>query len=64
MTRKIIDLSICVENDIRSDPPGYEPHIDYIDHKASASDLMKFFPGLKAEIYPTKAKPGPLSGFV
>lgn len=52
MTRKIIDLSIFLENDVISDPPGYRPKIDYIDHTASVPELLGFFPGLKAEDLP------------
>jgi kynurenine formamidase len=49
---KIIDLSICIENDILSDPPGYQPKIEYLDHKTSVKDLVAFFPGLQATDLP------------
>ena len=52
MARKIIDLSVFLENDVISDPPGYRPKIDYIDHKTSVPDLLDFFPGLKTEDLP------------
>ena len=52
MARKIIDLSVFLENDIISDPPGYRPKIDYIDHETSVPELLDFFPGLKREDLP------------
>ena len=52
MARKIIDLSVFLENDVISDPPGYRPKIDYIDHETSVPELLDFFPGLKAEDLP------------
>lgn len=48
MARRIIDLSIYLENDVISDPPVFKPVIEYIDHKQSVPDLAGFFPGLKA----------------
>ena len=33
--------------DIASDPPGLEPKIAYIGHKATAPQVCAFFPGLK-----------------
>jgi kynurenine formamidase len=50
--RKIVDLSIFLENDVISDPPGYRPKISYIDHRMSVPELMGFFPGLQAEDLP------------
>ncbi|GAC1577996.1 MAG: cyclase family protein [Sphingomicrobium sp.] len=52
MARKIIDLSVFLENDVISDPPGYRPKIDYIDHTASVPELLGFFPGLEAKDLP------------
>jgi kynurenine formamidase len=50
--RRIIDLSIYLENDVVSDPEIYRPRIDYIDHKMSVGELASFFPGLKPEDLP------------
>ncbi|MBB4155730.1 kynurenine formamidase [Sphingomonas jinjuensis] len=52
MARRIIDLSVPIENGVLSDPPGYGPSIDYIDHKASVPGLLGFFPGLTAADLP------------
>ena len=50
--RRFVDLSIHLENEVVSDPPGLGPTIHYIDHKTSVGDLLQFFPGLKAEDLP------------
>jgi kynurenine formamidase len=52
MSRRFVDLSIFLENDVVSDPPLYRPHIDYIDHKMSLPELIGFFPGLRPEDLP------------
>jgi kynurenine formamidase len=52
MSRRFIDLSMPVENDVISDPPGLGPKIRYIDHQASVPDLLPFFPGLSAADLP------------
>jgi kynurenine formamidase len=49
---RIVDLSVALENDIASDPPGLEPRIDYIGHATGAQHLAQIFPGLKPEDLP------------
>ena len=48
MARCIIDLSVPLENDVPADPPrAGRPSIEYVDHRASAEDLLSFFPGAR-----------------
>lgn len=52
MTRRIIDLSVPLEAGIASDPPGYEPRIDYVTHRDSAADVVAFYPGMTTDQLP------------
>ena len=55
MPRKIVDLSIYLENDVISDPPPFGPKITYMDHQATFPQMAPFFPGLKKEDLPDGA---------
>ncbi len=52
MPRRFVDLSIYLENDVPSDPPGKGPRIDYFTHESTVSQIATYFPGLKAEEMP------------
>ncbi len=52
MPRTFVDLSIYLENDVQSDPPGFGPKIEYLRHDTTAAQIATFFPGLKKEDLP------------
>jgi len=51
MTR-YIDLSMPIENDVKSDPEPYGPKITYLKHGDTFDQISPFFPGLKLEQMP------------
>ena len=52
MTRKLVDLSIYLENDVLSDPPAFVPRIEYFSHQNTFARLATFFPGLQQSDLP------------
>ncbi len=52
MPRKLIDISVPLQNDVPADPPGGHPTITYIDHQQGLPRMLGFFDGLKAEDLP------------
>jgi kynurenine formamidase len=52
MPRKIIDLSIYLENDVLSDPPMLAPKIDYRNHHETAHEVTMLLPGATVDDLP------------
>lgn len=44
MTRRFVDLSIYLENDVVSDPPAFKPEIQYFTHEHTIGQIEPFFP--------------------
>ncbi len=55
MTRRFVDLSITLCNDVISDPPFMRPRIEYQVHGQTMTELGHFFPGVTAEQTPDGA---------
>ncbi len=52
MTRRFVDLSITLCNDVVSDPPFMRPKITYQKHGETMTEMQHFFPGVTAEQVP------------
>ena len=52
MARRIVDLSIAIDMDVPSDPPGMEVKIAYTSHAQGAPQMARFFEGLTTEDLP------------
>ena len=52
MPRKFIDLSVSLQEGIKSDPDFMLPKINYHHHNETAEEMISFFPGLKKKDLP------------
>jgi kynurenine formamidase len=52
MARRLVDLSIYLENDVLSDPPILAPRIEYQKHVDTVPEFLVMLPGVKAEDLP------------
>ena len=52
MTRKFVDLSIYLENDVLSDPPPLAPRITYQKHADTMPEFLQMLPGTQAHDFP------------
>jgi len=52
MSRRFVDLSITLDNDVITDPPFMRPKITYQTHAETVTELQHFFPGVTAEQIP------------
>jgi kynurenine formamidase len=52
MSRRFVDLSIYLENDVLSDPPSLAPKIEYQKHKETVGEFLQWLPGLTADDLP------------
>jgi kynurenine formamidase len=52
MTRRFVDLSIYLENDVLSDPPPLAPKITYQQHADTVHEFVRMLPGTRPEDFP------------
>ncbi|MEJ2716994.1 MAG: cyclase family protein [Deltaproteobacteria bacterium] len=50
--KRLVDLSITIEDGLPSDPPEMIPKIEYVDHEKGAEQMKQFFPGVKKDQLP------------
>lgn len=55
MARRIVDISIPIENQVLSDPPHLRPQITYFEHTGSVQSMLKYFPGAQPSDLPDGA---------
>lgn len=49
MTRRIIDISMPIENEALSDLRQYSPKLTCFNHHRSCEQMARFFPGIDRE---------------
>ena len=49
MARRIVDISIALDNDTPVDQPNFGPHIEYQTPAGNTAEILNFFPGLTVE---------------
>jgi kynurenine formamidase len=52
VSRRFVDLSIYLENEVISDPPFMRAKISYQTHAETVKEAQTFFPGIDAEDFP------------
>jgi len=52
MARRLIDISVALDNETIADPPPLRPHIVYQAHDETAGQIAAMFPGLRPEDLP------------
>ena len=52
MSRRFVDISVALETGIKSDPDFMLPKINYQQHKETAPELCRLFPGLREDQLP------------
>ncbi len=50
--RRLVDLSVTLENNPYTDPPPLLPKIEYVDHQGGIQELLAMFPGLRIDDMP------------
>lgn len=52
MSRRLVDLSIYLENDVLSDPPPLAPKITYQTHRETVGEFIRMLPGTTPDDFP------------
>ena len=50
--RRLVDLSVTLDNNPSTDPPPLLPKIDYMDHQQGWPEMAAMFPGLQLDQMP------------